>query len=138
MFWRRLGEEEEIHSQILEIEKEFLETGVRVGDPVYVDKTTREAIETKLERCEERIEKGVTLDEAFEIAIEIETSELNYIFDRLVSAIESPVFQKVSQAYASVRGHEEYLAQGIGRFCKNRFLLKKLQQVKKVSSSPVT
>ncbi len=83
-FWLGMAEEEKRHSKILAAEKAALEVDADTGYfmPEFPAKLV--AMDTLLKRIEEKARLGVTKDEAFALALELEQSELNTIYRDLV------------------------------------------------------
>lgn len=83
-FWLGMAEEEKHHSKILAAEKAALEVDSDTGYfmPEFSAKLTE--MDALLKRAEEQAKLGVTKDEAFSLALEMEQSELNTIYRDLV------------------------------------------------------
>lgn len=131
-FWKALAVDETQHAALLSIEKEFLQTGVRVDQSVEVDRSTRRKLDLLLTRCEERIGSGVTGAEAIEILLALEASEVNGIFASLLKATDSKVltyFAAFSQAH---KEHERRIEEGVRKFAGifDAPLTKKIKEVK--------
>lgn len=124
-FWKKMGEQEEIHSTILEMARE----GCIEGSPpaqLPLTRRVQSAIEARLNEYEKRLEGGdLSLKEAWEIAVAIETSEIDAVFDLLLSAVAALSVQTSPQLYETVRDHREFFAQGVRRFSGEPELIKK-------------
>ncbi|MBI3300594.1 MAG: hypothetical protein HYZ72_00725 [Deltaproteobacteria bacterium] len=83
-FWLGMAEEEKHHSKILAAERAALEVDSDTGYfmPEFPAKLVE--MDTLLKRVEEKARLGVTRDEAFALALELEQSELNTIYRDLV------------------------------------------------------
>lgn len=132
-FWKALAVDEARHATLLSIEKEFLQSGVRVNKPVTVDPATRKRLDLLLTRCEERIRSGVTEAEAIEILSELETSEANRIFIFLLKAIDSKVLTRFSAFSQAHREHEKRIQDGIKKYA---VLIKEVQDAPFPSQAP--
>jgi hypothetical protein len=83
-YWLGMAEEEKHHGEILAAEKAALEVDSDTGyfPPEFSAKLME--MEVQLKRVEEKTRIGVTKDEAFALALELEQSELNTIYRDLV------------------------------------------------------
>jgi rubrerythrin len=83
-FWLGMAEEEKHHAKILAAEKAALEVDSDTGYfmPEFPAKLAE--MDTLLKLIEEKARTGVTKDEAFELALQLEQSELNTIYRDLV------------------------------------------------------
>jgi hypothetical protein len=81
-FWLGMAEEEKHHAKILAAEKAALEVDSDAGYfmPEFPAKLAE--MDTLLKLIEEKARMGVTKEEAFELALQLEQSELNTIYRR--------------------------------------------------------
>jgi hypothetical protein len=117
-FWLGMAEEEKHHGRILTAEKAALEVDSDTGYfmPEFLAKLTE--MDALLKRVEEKAQRGVTLEEAFALALELEQSELNIIYRDLVlmgRAAVKLMARHMDQSLALPK-HQEDLLEGVKRF----------------------
>jgi hypothetical protein len=117
-FFLGLAEEEKHHAKILAAEKAALEVDADTGYfmPEFAAKLTE--MDTMLKKVEEHARTGVTTDEAFALALELEQSELNTIYRDLVlmgRAAVKLMARHVDDSLALPK-HQEGLVEGMRRF----------------------
>ena len=117
-FWLGMAEEEKHHGKILAAERAALEVDSDTGYfmPEFPAKLTE--MDALLTRVEEKARIGVTKDEAFTLALELEQSELNTIYRDLVlmgRAAVKLMARHVDQSL-SLPKHQKDLLDGIQRF----------------------
>ena len=117
-FWLGMAEEEKHHGKILAAEKAALEVDSDTG--YFMPEFSAKLVEMDalLKRVEEQARIGVTKDEAFALALELERSELNTIYRDLVlmgRAAVKLMARHVDQSL-SLPKHQEGLLEGMKRF----------------------
>ncbi|MBI3301754.1 MAG: hypothetical protein HYZ72_06715 [Deltaproteobacteria bacterium] len=117
-FWLRMAAEEKHHGKILAAEKAALEVDSDAGYfmPEFPAKLV--AMDTLLKRVEEKARLGVTKEEAFALALELEQSELNTIYRDLVllgRAAVKLMARHVDESLSLAKHQHELLA-GVKRF----------------------
>jgi hypothetical protein len=117
-FWLGMAEEEKHHAKILAAEKAALAVE---SDPGYfMPEFSKKCVELDalLKRAEEKAHKGVTKDEAFALALELEQSELKTVYHDLVmmGRVAVKLMARSVDESLSVLKHQEGLLQGISRF----------------------
>jgi rubrerythrin len=117
-YWLGMAEEEKHHGKILAAEKAALEVDSDTGYfmPEFPAKLTE--MDALLKRVEEKARIGVTKDEAFTLALELEQSELNTIYRDLVlmgRAAVKLMARHVDQSL-SLPKHQQDLLEGLKRF----------------------
>src|SRR5215471_761684 len=117
-FFLGLAEEEKHHAKILAAEKAALDVDSDTGYfmPEFPAKLTE--MDTMLKRVEEKARTGVTKEEAFALALELEQSELNTIYRDLVlmgRAAVKLMARHVDQSL-SLPKHQQGLVEGMRRF----------------------
>ncbi|MGE0683141.1 MAG: hypothetical protein AB7P69_19855 [Candidatus Binatia bacterium] len=117
-FWLGMAEEEKHHEKILAAEKAALEVDSDTGYfmPEFPAKLTE--MDALLKRAEEKARIGVTKDEAFTLAMELEQSELNTIYRDLVLMGRAAVklMARHMDQSLSLPKHQQDLLAGIKRF----------------------
>jgi hypothetical protein len=117
-YWLGMAEEEKHHGKILAAEKAALEVDSDTGYfmPEFPAKLAE--MDALLKRVEEQARIGVTKDEAFTLALELEQSELNTIYRDLVlmgRAAVKLMARQVDQSL-SLPKHQQDLLEGMKRF----------------------
>jgi rubrerythrin len=117
-FWLGMAEEEKHHSKILAAEKAVLEVDSDTG--YFMPEFSAKLVEmdTLLKHVEERAKLGVTKDEAFALALELEQSELNTIYRDLVLMGRAAVklMARHMDQSLSLPKHQQGLLEGVKRF----------------------
>lgn len=117
-FWLGMAEEEKHHGKILAAEKAALEVDSDTGYfmPEFPAKLAE--MEALLKRVEEKARIGVTKDEAFTLALEMEKSELNTIYRDLVLMGRAAVklMARHMDQSLSLPKHQQELLEGLKRF----------------------
>jgi hypothetical protein len=117
-FWLGMAEEEKHHAKILAAEKAALEVDSDTGYfmPEFPAKLAE--MDTLLKLIEEKARTGVTKDEAFELALQLEQSELNTIYRDLVLMGRAAVklMARHMDESLSLSKHQQGLLEGVKRF----------------------
>ncbi len=117
-FWLGLAEEEKHHSKILAAQRAALEVDSDPGYfmPEFPAKLME--MDSLLKRVEEKAQLGVSKDEAFTLALELEQSELDTIYRDLVLTGRAAIklmARQIDQSL-SLPQHQQGLVDGIQRF----------------------
>lgn len=117
-YWLGMAEEEKHHGKILAAEKAALDVDSDTGYfmPEFPAKLME--MDALLKRVEEKARLGVTKDEAFALALELEQSELNTIYRDLVLMGRAAVklMARHLDESLSLPKHQQGLLEGINRF----------------------
>jgi len=117
-FWLGMAEEEKHHAKILAAEKAALEVDSDTGYfmPEFPAKLAE--MDTLLKLIEEKARTGVTKDEAFDLALHLEQSELNTIYRDLVLMGRAAVklMARHMDESLSLPKHQQGLVEGVRRF----------------------
>lgn len=117
-FWLGMAEEEKHHGKILAAERAALEVDSDTGYfmPEFPAKLAE--MDALLKRVEEKARLGVTKDEAFALALELEQSELNTIYRDLVLMGRAAVklMARHMDQSLSLPAHQQGLVEGVRRF----------------------
>jgi len=120
-FFLGLAEEEKHHAKILAAEKAALEVDSDTGYfmPEFPAKLTE--MDTMLKKVEAKARTGVTKEEAFAFALELEQSELNTIYRDLVLMGRAAVklMARHMDESLSLPKHQAGLVEGMRRFIPN-------------------
>jgi hypothetical protein len=116
-FFLGLAEEEKHHAKILAAEKAALDVDSDTGYfmPEFSAKLTE--MDTMLKKVEEKARMGVTKEEAFALALELEQSELNTIYRDLVLMGRAAVklMARHMDESLSLPAHQAGLVEGMRR-----------------------
>ena len=111
-FWVEMAMEEKQHAGMLQ---HCRDAGVFASELPNKDQIQR--LNTLFRRLEARLaEPQLTLDDAFEIAIELETSEINDVYSRLTAPIQGPAHVMRKKVELSIAGHFDRLSEAASKF----------------------
>jgi rubrerythrin len=111
-FWVEMAMEEKQHAGMLQ---HCRETGVYATQ--LPDKDQIENLNTLFRGLELRLEHPqLTLGDAFEIAIELETSEINDVYSKLTAPIQGPAHVMQKKIALSLSGHFDRIYDAAKRF----------------------
>jgi hypothetical protein len=111
-FWVEMAMEEKQHAGMLQHCREG-----RVFAPQLPDKDQIQRLQSLFQRLEARTNApGLSLADAFEIAIELESSEINDIYSRLTAPIQGPAHVMRKKMELSVASHCERLQHAGSKF----------------------
>ena len=111
-FWVEMAMEEKQHAGMLQ---HCREAGVFAAE--LPDKDQIQRLNALFRRLETRLaEPQLALDDAFEMAIELETSEINDVYSRLTAPIQGPAHVMRKKMELSVAGHFERLSEAASKF----------------------
>jgi hypothetical protein len=111
-FWVEMAMEEKQHAGMLQ---HCLEAGVFATELPDQDQIQR--LNALFRRLESRLaDPKLALDDAFEMAVELETSEINDVYSRLTAPIQGPAHMVRKKIELSVQGHFERLSQAASKF----------------------
>jgi rubrerythrin len=111
-FWVEMAMEEKQHAGILQ---HCREAGVFAAQ--LPDKDQIQRLSTLFRQLEARLAATqLTLDDAFDMAIELESSEINDIYSRLTAPIQGPAHVMRKKVELSVAGHFERLRAAASKF----------------------
>jgi hypothetical protein len=117
-YWLGMAEEEKHHGKILTAEKAALEVDSDTGYFMPEFSAKLMEMDAMLKRVEEKARIGVTKDEAFALALELEQSELNTIYRDLVLMGRAAVklMARHMDESLSLPKHQQDLLEGVNRF----------------------
>jgi hypothetical protein len=84
-FWWHMGVDEEQHSSILLACKEIIKNLPNEGLDPSINRRNADRLKELLSAYLSKGTPSITVEEAFNVALEIETSEINVIYDKLVA-----------------------------------------------------
>jgi rubrerythrin len=133
-FWIEMAMEEKQHAGMLQ---HCREAGVFARE--LPDKDQIQRLHSLFRDLETRINQpGLQPDDAFEIAIELESSEINDIYSRLTAPIEGPVHVLRKKMELSLAGHFERLQEAALKFNASPAIRKRLAGLLPHSGSETT
>jgi rubrerythrin len=117
-FWLGMAEEEKHHSKILAAEKAALEVDSDTGYFMPEFSAKLMEMDALLKSVEEKARIGVTKDEAFSLALNLEQSEINTIYRDLVLMGRAAVklMARHMDQSLSLPKHQQDLLEGLKRF----------------------
>ena len=124
-FWRGMELEEKHHAKVLAAEKAALAVD---SNPGYFMKEFSEKLfkmDRFLRKIEQKAQRGVTKDEAFALALDIEQSELSSMYQDLVIMGRSAVklMERDIDESLAISKHRQEFVTGMKRFAPNEDLI---------------
>jgi hypothetical protein len=111
-FWVEMAMEEKQHAGMLQHCREAGVFATELPDPDQIQR-----LNSLFRRLEARLsEPALPLDDAFQMAIELETSEINDVYSKLTAPIHGPAHVMRKKMELSVEGHFERLSEAASRF----------------------
>lgn len=110
-FFRTLSEQEEGHAEILRITKVELARRRLWNTLVPIDTVVIEKTDKMLSKIEWALREPEKLDfsKALQFVEEMESSEINIVFDFLLHSVSSPFLKKIYRLIPSIADHKTYL-----------------------------
>ena len=117
-YWLEMAEEEKHHAKILAAEKAALEVDSDTGYFMPEFSAKLMEMDAYLKQVEEKARVGVTKDEAFALALDLEQSELNTIYRDLVLMGRAAVklMARRMDETLSLPKHQQAFLEGVTRF----------------------
>jgi len=117
-FWLGMAEEEKHHAKILAAERTALEVDSDPGYFMPEFSAKLVAMDTLLKGAEEKARAGVTKEEAFSLALELEKSELQTVYHDLVlmGRVAVKLMARAVDKSLSLSRHQQGLLDGVSRF----------------------
>ena len=146
-FWQEMSAEEWQHHLLVSFGRSLCAQtfGLNRPAPQFAD-VSIERINETLSEYEERVRaKQVTLNDAFEIAVALETGESDAIYAELVSTIKEAIHQsdrpyllnRISQIEKDMHDHVNHLIDAAKRFSINPDLVRKAYRLTDPDTSPL-
>ena len=139
-FWEQMSAEEWQHYIIVDFGRSLCAQSFGLDTPATdLSDVSIERIVHALDEHERRVAtKQITLNEAFEIAIEIEESEADTIYMHLLSSIRKAIYQsdqtyllsRIHQIEKEMHAHVEHLIEATRRFAKDPDLARRAYRLK--------
>jgi ATP/maltotriose-dependent transcriptional regulator MalT len=130
-FWVGMAMEEKQHAGMLQ---HCREAGVYAAELPNKDEIQR--LNALFRRLEARLaEPKLALDDAFEMALELETSEINDVYSRLTAPIQGPAHVMRKKMELSLAGHFDRLSEAASKFHASSAIQTRLANLLSPSSS---
>jgi rubrerythrin len=130
-FWVEMAMEEKQHAGMLQ---HCREAGVYAAELPNKDEIQR--LNALFRRLEARLaEPELALDDAFEMALELETSEINDVYSRLTAPIQGPAHVMRKKMELSLAGHFDRLSDAATKFHASPAIQTRLANLLSHSSS---
>lgn len=129
-FWWQMGVEEEQHAAILLACKEMIRN---YPDETLDPSITREKADELKARLEVYLAKGTPklgVEEAFRIALEIESSEIDAIYGKLLSLGGPKIAKTMENLGVPASVQRQKLRAALQRYCKDPALLSEAQKIR--------
>jgi rubrerythrin len=124
-FWVEMAMEEKQHAGMLQ---HCCEAGVFASE--LPDKGEIQRLNSLFRQLETRLaEPKLTLDDAFDMAIELESSEINDIYSRLTAGIQGPAYIMRKKMELSLAGHFDRLQAAASQFNASRNIQARLAEL---------
>jgi len=122
-FWWEMAKEEEQHAAILLACREIISNYEEEKLDPNVDAATANALKEWLSGYLRRGTASLTLDEAFRIALEVESSEIDAIYGKLVQLGGPQIAKLMENLGVPASAQRMKLKSALRRFCSNAELL---------------
>jgi rubrerythrin len=124
-FWVEMAMEEKQHAGMLQ---HCCEAGVFASE--LPDKGEIQRLNSLFRQLETRLaQPKLTLDDAFDMAIELESSEINDIYSRLTAGIQGPAYIMRKKMELSLAGHFDRLQAAASQFNASRNIQARLAEL---------
>lgn len=132
VFWDSLAQQESIHATIIStLTNMYRNNPEMFSDIVEVDHSTISKMENFMLTSEEKLESNdFTLDDALNEAFELETLEINEIYDRIIESPKEPFRAVIDHLIESEEAHLNSLIEAIMKFSSKDSLKEKAQNLK--------
>lgn len=128
-FWWQMALDEEHHSSLLLACKELMGSYPEGALDPSITREKAEELEAQISAHLGRGIPSIAVDEAFRIALEIETSEIDAIYSKLLQ-LGGPDVIKVMESLGSPAGaQKEKLKSALHQFCKDPDLLRAAERL---------
>ncbi|MCH8980894.1 hypothetical protein IH922_02620 [candidate division KSB1 bacterium] len=132
VFWDSLAQQESIHATIIStLTNMFRNNPEMFSEIVEVDYSTILKMENFILTSEEKLEStDFTLDDALNEAFELETLEINEIYDRIIESPKEPFRAVIDHLIESEEAHLNSLIEAIMKYSSKDSLKEKAQNLK--------
>ena len=132
VFWDSLAQQESIHATIIStLTNMFRNNPEMFSNMVEIDHSTISKMENFILTSEEKLDNAdFSLDDALNEAFELETLEINEIYDRIIESPKEPFRAVIDHLIESEEAHLNSLIEAIMKFSSNDSLKEKAQSLK--------
>ncbi len=132
VFWDSLAQQESIHATIIStLTNMFRNNPEMFSNMVEIDHSTISKMENFILTSEEKLDNAdFSLDDALNEAFELETLEINEIYDRIIESPKEPFRAVIDHLIESEEAHLNALIEAIMKFSSNDSLKEKAQSLK--------
>lgn len=128
-FWWEMAIQEEQHASILLACKEMIENYSDEKIDPSISRGKADQLKTQIGAYLSRGTPSITIEEAFKIAMEIETSEIDAIYSKLVNLGGPKIGQTMENLGVPASVQRQKLKFALQKFCKDPQLLTTAQQL---------
>lgn len=128
-FWWEMGVQEEQHASILLACKEMIENYPDEKVDPSISREKADQLKTQISAYLSRGTPSITIEEAFKAALEIETSEIDTIYSKLVHLGGPKIGRTMESLGVPASVQKQKLKYALQRFCKDPDLLSAAQQL---------
>ncbi len=121
-FWWQMAVEEEQHACILLACKAIVENFQDKSVDAEILQEKADQLKTQISTYLRKGTPSITMEEAFQIALELESSELNAIYSGLLHSCDPKIAKTMENVGVSVSVHKQQLASAILRFVRDQEL----------------
>ena len=122
-FWWEMGREEEQHSSILLACKEMIENYEDEAVDPSISREKADQLKTQISTYLSKGTPSITVEEAFQIALEIETSEIDVIYGKLLQLGGPKIATTLANLGVPASVQRQKLKAALKRFCSDAKLL---------------
>ena len=128
-FWWEMGREEEQHSSILLACKEMIENYEDEAVDPSISREKADQLKTQISTYLSKGTPSITVEEAFQIALEIETSEIDVIYGKLLQLGGPKIATTLANLGVPASVQRQKLKAALKRFCSDAKLLAAAEQL---------
>ncbi len=128
-FWWQMAMDEEQHAAILLACKEMIENYSDEKVDPSISREKADQLRAQIGAYLSRGTPSITIEEAFKVALEIETSEIDAIYSKLVNLGGPKIGQTMENLGVPASVQRQRLKFALQRFCKDSQLLAAAQQI---------
>ncbi len=128
-FWWEMGREEEQHSSILLACKEMIENYEDEAVDPSISREKADQLKTQISTYLSKGTPSITVEEAFQIALEIETSEIDVIYGKLLQLGGPKIATTLANLGVPASVQRQKLKAALRRFCADPKLLQAAERL---------
>lgn len=124
--WRAMASDERLHHDLLDRVKLALLAEKRTHQAIDIDE---QALIRAIEECEERLHEGMSADEAFALAVRLESIEFREIVEQLASRPDLSMLAWAAKSAPSEQGHLRALMAAADKFVRDEEVRSQLKSL---------